>query len=109
MALSIGVVNITYLDQPGQPMYRFMQDLMEDPQIGLDNPDDDPITDDETGFWGDGWGSDSFYEFDQDGLLRRARGWARQRDLDQAGTNTLLTWIEGLPYDRGTITLHFSY
>ena len=106
MALSIGVVEITYLDQPGQPMYRFMQDLMGDPNVGL-NP---ASQDDEDGYWGDGWGSDSFFEFYREGLLNRARGWAGTENLDIADTTRLLDWVENLPYreDTGTITLHLS-
>jgi hypothetical protein len=108
MGLAIGVVNITYLDQPPQPMYRFMQDLMENPDVGLDADDNDSVSPEDESHWGDGWGTDSFYEFFREGLLRRAGGWARQQDINPDAMTTLLNWVENLPYRDDVIMLHLS-
>ena len=103
MSLSIGVVNIEYLPQPPQPMYRFMQDLMADPDTGseLDPFDYEPS-------WGDGWEGNAFYEFERDVLLRRADSWAMQNSLDASDRAVLLKWIDGLPYRGDTIMLHLG-
>ena len=103
MSLSIGVVNIEYLPQPPQPMYRFMQDLMADPDVGTDMDmfDDEPP-------WEAGDGENIFYEFERGELLRRADGWAMQNNLDASDRAVLLKWIDGLPYRGDTIMLHLG-
>ena len=107
MSLSIGVVNIQYLQQPVQPMYGFMQALMENPEVGLGEDPDAEVD----GFWdGGGNGGNSFYEFDHEGLAHRAEGWASEQNLSDAERENLLNWIENLPYrnDTDTIILHLS-
>lgn len=105
MGLDIGVVNINYLDRPGQPMYGFMWDLMANPEAGLgDAPGD--------GDWhweGGGNGESSFYEFTHDGMLNRANGWAEDKNLAAAEREALVAWIENLPYRGDTIMLHLSF
>ena len=108
MGLSIGVVNITYMDEPGQPMYRFMQDLMGDPDVGLDTHADSDDSPDKDGYWGDGWGTDSFYEFNKAGLFKRAEGWAKTEAIGNRDTMALLNWVENLPYRGDNIMLHLS-
>ena len=105
MGLDIGVVNIEYLDQPGQPMYRFMWDLMANPEVGLgDDPDDDDV------HWdGGGTGESAFYEFTREGLLHRANGWATAQTLSDPERSTLLDWIENLPYRGDNIMLHLGF
>ncbi len=104
MGLDIGVVNITYLERPGQPIYRFMWDMMADPGLGLDDDLDDDF------FWdGGGSGENAFYEFTRDGLLNRANGWATDQSLSSAGHETLINWIENLPYRGDTVMLHLSF
>ena len=105
MSLSIGVVNITYLDQPGQPMYRFMWDLMADPEVGLGADRDE-----NDGWWdGGSSGENAFYEFTRDGMLNRASGWADAQTLSDRERSTLLDWVENLPYRDDTIMLHLSF
>ena len=105
MSLSIGVVNITYLEQPAQPMYRFMWELMADPDVGLG-----PDREDDDGYWdGGGGGENAFYEFYRDGLINRANGWATTQDLADTERSTLLDWIENLPYRGDSIMLHLSF
>lgn len=103
MSLSIGVVNIEYLPEPPQPMYKFMQDLMADPDVGTDmdlfeggSP------------WEAGDGENIFYEIERDELLRRADGWAAKYRIDAADRATLLQWVDDLPYRGGFITLHLN-
>ena len=107
MSLSIGVVNINYLQQPGQPVYRFMWALMEDPEVGLGDDRDD-----EDMYWdGGGDGENAFYQFDREGLIDRANGWATAENISDAERDTLVSWIENLLYREGsgTIMLHLSF
>ena len=105
MGLEIGVVSIQYLDRPGQPMYRFMWDLMADPETGLGDDHGE-----EDGHWdGGGTGESAFYEFTHEGLVNRANGWASDRDLNDSERSTLLNWIENLPYRGDTIMLHLGF
>lgn len=108
MSLSIGVVNIQYLQQPAQPMYGFMWALMENPEVGLGDDPDAEVDE----FWdGGGSGENAFYEFDHEGLVHRAEGWATEQNLDDNGRETLLNWVENLPYrsETDTIMLHLSF
>ena len=105
MSLSIGVVNITYLEQPGQPMYRFMWDLMADPALGLD----DSLDDDDWHWDGGGNGGNAFYEFTRDGLLNRANGWATAQNISGGERSAMLEWIENLPYRGDNIMLHLGF
>ncbi len=105
MGLSIGVVNIRYLERPEQPIYRFMQDLMEDPETGLANN-----AGEDDWFWdGGGSGENAFYQFTRQGLVNRAGGWANRQNLDAAQRQSLLNWIEALPYQGDAITLHLGF
>ena len=103
MSLSIGVVNINYLPQPPQPMYRFMQDLMADPGVGTDM---DLFASDSP--WEAGDGENIFYEFERDQLLRRADGWAVKQRIDAADRAVLLQWVDDLPWRGDFITLHLN-
>ena len=102
MSLSVGVVDINYLEQPNQPVYGFLQTLMENPDVGIGGDVDDE------GYWGDGWDGNAFYEFYRDGLIDRADGWATEKALSSAERATLLNWIENLPYRGDSIMLHLS-
>ena len=103
MSLSIGIVNIEYLPQPCQPMYRFMQDLMVDPNVGTDMDLFHKTTP-----WEAGDGENVFYEFERDELLRRADGWAAKQQIDAADRSTLLQWVDDLPYRGDFIMLHLN-
>ena len=104
MSLSIGVVNITYLEQPGQPTYRFMQDLMAGPGVGLGVDLDDADF-----FWdGGGRGENAFYEFTRDGLINRANGWATEQNLSSNERLTLINWIENLFHRDEYTMLHLG-
>lgn len=106
MSLSIGVVNINYLEQPGPPVYGFMQALMENPEVGLGDDRDDAVD----GYWDGGSGENAFCEFSREGLANRANGWATEQGLRPAAGEVLLNWLERLPYrDDNTVMLHLSF
>ena len=105
MGLDIGVVSIDYLDTPGQPMYRFMGELMADPYVGLG----DALDYDDWHWDGGGNGESAFYEFTRDGLINRANGWATAQNLSSAELETLVNWIGNLPYRGDTIMLHLGF
>ena len=103
MGLDVGVVSIEYLERPAQPIYRFLQALMADPDVGTDFD----VFDYEPG-WGDGWEGNAFYEFERDVLLRRADGWAVKNGLDATDRAALLCWVDDLPYRGDAIMLHLG-
>ncbi len=106
MSLSIGVVNINYLEPPNPPMHGSMWDFMADPEVRLG---DDPGVDE--GYWdGGGNGENAFYQFYRDELVKRANTWAAEQNLNAIDQSALVNWIENLPYQNETdiITLHLS-
>ena len=109
MGLDIGVVGISYLERPTQPMYGFMWALMADPEVGLGGGQDE-----DDGYWdGGGSGENAFYQFQRQGLVNRATGWAAgwaaEQNLSDVERRTLLNWIANLPYQGETIMLHLSF
>ncbi len=105
MGLDIGVVEISYLDRPGQPMYEFMGALMAQPDLGLS----EDVDEDDSCWDGGNNGENAFYEFTREGLVNRATGWASSRNLNSEDTARLLGWIEGLPYRGDFIMLHLGW
>lgn len=104
MALYVGAVKIDYLRVPGFPVEQFLRDLMLDPEVGLDEDDRE---DDE--YWDGGSnGGNAFYEFDQEGMNKRANGWASQRNLGSSERDALLAWVNNLPYREDYIILHLN-
>ncbi len=104
MGLDIGVVKIEYLERPDQPMYGFMQDLMAEPDIGIDMDD----FDDDFPTWDATGEGNAFYEFERDALLRRADGWAVKKRIDAADRARLLQWVDDLPWRGEIIMLHLN-
>lgn len=108
MSLSIGVVNIEYLNYPGELVYKFMFSLAEDPNVGLAG-----VGTAENDYW-DGYGGfgNSFYEFQKGGLINRANGWANEQNLSDADRSYLIQGIEELPFREvfgmEIIMLHLS-
>jgi hypothetical protein len=66
MGLDVGVVKITYLDRPIQPMYDFLLAL------AAGDLDED---------WGGGWEGNAFVEFMRQNLIEKADDWAERRGL----------------------------
>ena len=95
MGLDIGVVRITYLDRPGQPVYDFLRALAAGDFF------------DES--WGGGWAGNALVEFQREQLLREASDWAQDQGLGAPGRDALRQWIEALSWDGDTIMLHFNW
>lgn len=114
MSLSIGVVSVQYLDEPAQPVLGFVEDLRLRPSTGIeeyyqdldDRDEEDPLGDDESEdeFWEDG----GFCEFRRIGLMRRAMGWAINKNLSISERGLLLDWIANLPWNDDFIMLHLA-
>ena len=103
MSLSIGVVNIEYLECPSDLVYNFLFSVAEDPNVGLEGVDAD-----ENDYWdGHGGFGNSFYEFQKGGLINRANGWATEEELSYAERTALIQGIEKLPFKKsfGTETI----
>lgn len=106
MALDVGIVRVEYLSVPRFPVEAFFRDLMLNPELGLD---EDDLEDDE--YWDGGNNAgNAFYEFEREGLAKRANGWATKEKLGSLDRENLLKWVENLPYrsDTDTIMLHLS-
>ena len=86
-------------------MYRFMWDLMADPEVGLGST----LGVGDAHWDGGGTGESTFYEFTREGLINRANGWAAGQILSDSERLTLLNWVEGLPYRGDTIMLHLGF
>ena len=106
MAIEIGIVNVHYIDTPGFTVQRFVEAIMEDPDLtSLDNDDDEHSTD----VWGTSWEGNAIYEFTREGLSHKADAWASHEGLSETDRVVLYTWVDGLPYKKdGNIMLHLS-
>lgn len=112
MGLSIGVVNVRYLEQPDRPIFDFMADLRSLPSTGLEEyyrDLDDRDEEDPLGYEDEWWEDGGFYEFQRTGLIRRASGWAIRHKLTEADKALLLDWIANLPWNDDYIMLHLEY
>ena len=94
MGIDVGVVKISYLERPEEPVYSFLWWLAE--RAGHDG-------------WGGGWGENSFLETDRRRLLSKARGYARKQGMSQDDLAQLLSWVRELPWDGNVIMLHFNW
>ena len=94
MGLDVGVVRVSYLERPPQPIYDFLWEL------ATDTGDD---------AWGGAWEGNAFIELTRRQMLSRARSFARKRGLNQVEIGRLHTWIKSLPWDGDTIMLHLNW
>lgn len=94
MGLDVGVVNITYLDRPGEPVYDFLCSLAGG-ELGED--------------WGGGWEGNALMEFERQGLLQRAGDWAEDQGLTLQEQGVLRQWLESLPWRNDDIMLHLNW
>jgi hypothetical protein len=94
MGLDVGVVNITYLDRPEEPMYDFLWALAEG-SLGED--------------WGGGWEGNALVEYQKENLIRKANDWAESKGLGQQELTQLLQWVEQLPWSGDDIMLHLNW
>ncbi len=98
MGLSVGVVNITYLDEPQPPVSDFLKELAINPDLGIDADDGD--------YWGGGWGENTFLEFEQSALIERADNWCTERGIGAGERTALMAWLSSLPSRGGYVMLH---
>ena len=97
MGLSVGVVSIDYLDEPRPPVSDFLKDLAMNPALGFDGD-----------HWRGGWGENTFLEFEQALLLKRAENWCSEEGLDASGQADVIAWVSALPSRDGYIMLHLG-
>ena len=115
MGLSVGIVEVNYLEIIDDAVLRFVSDLrshsmtgLEEYYCDLDGRDaDDPLGSDESQdeYWDDG----GFIEFQRIGLIRRAMGWAISKNLADAERVILMDWLANLPWKDDRIMLHLGY
>ena len=110
MGLSVGVVSIEYRHDPPQPIPDFFRDLISDQNIG-DYADYDDVNDngeegEGVGYWCGTMDDVGILDVDRYGLTERAENWCRDRNLDAAARNELLTWLANLPWKDGCVRLH---
>ena len=94
MGLDIGVVKITYLDRPEQPIYDFLWSLA----IDFDN-----------NTWGYSWEGNAFIEISRQDMTTRAIEYLAIQGLSQANSDKLMAWVEALPWVDDAIMLHMNW
>ena len=94
MGIDVGVVKISYLQRPEQPMYDFLWELAAEPHEGD---------------WGGWWEGNVFTETTRTRMLSRAAVYAVNKDLSQNEVDKLLEWVENLPWNGDTIMLHLGW
>ena len=94
MGLDVGVVNITYLERPDEPIYEFLW-AMASGQLGED--------------WGGGWEGNALVEYHRESLTAKANQWADGEGLESQQRTQLLQWIEELPWRGNDIMLHLDW
>lgn len=99
MGLSVGVVTIEYLAEPQPPVSDFLKDLVMNPDLGLEDDSD---------YWGGGWGENTFLEFELSALAQRADSWCTERDIGVNEHTTVTNWVSSLPSRGGYVMLHLG-
>jgi hypothetical protein len=94
MGLDVGVVKITYLDRPDEPVYGFLKAL------AAGELDED---------WGGGWAGNALAEFMKESLIEQANDWADSKGLKPEEQIGLFQWVEELPWDGDSIMLHLNW
>ena len=103
MGLDVGVVSIQYLDQPQEPVYAFLNYLLDEAAWGLEAEENDEFV------WDASWAGNGLVEFDQSYLERRMTQWMTDNNLGDTERVSLADWVSSLPWrDNGIIMLHLS-
>lgn len=98
MGLDVGVVSISYLERPAQPIYDFLQELADDAAVNAGAE-----------YWGGTWDSNALTELERRKMLAKARQFAKEEALLKSDTDKLTKWVRSLPWDGNTIMLHFNW
>ena len=103
MGLDVGVVTIDYLERAVEPVYEFLNALLDEASAGLETEQDDEFV------WDASWSGNGLVEFDQAYLERRTTQWAINNSLGDMEQASLADWVTSLPWrDDGIIMLHLS-
>lgn len=94
MALEIGLVRVERLEQPEEPVYSFLEDLVR-------NVDWLNMGEEKEG--------NAYLETERDKLLSRARDYSKEHALTAEEAATLEAWVASLPWQDNTIMLHFNW
>ena len=97
MGFTIGLVSIEYLKEPEPPVLDFFKDLAMNPSLGLDEDS-----------WGGGWEENTFLEFNQTALRKRAQDWCAETGISADGQATLMSWLSELPWQDDCLMLHLA-
>ena len=101
MGLDVGVVTINYLERPRQPIYGFLNDLLNEASWESDASDDDPA-------WSASWEGNGLVEYSRGYLERRSNQWADSQSLDLSERTALTSWLDSLPWRNDMIMLHLN-
>ena len=94
MGLDVGVVKISYLERPYEPIYDFLFDVAS----GQRQSD-----------WGGGWEGNAFVEFLREDLIEEANKYIVERNVSESQAYELRKWLSELPWDGDTIMLHLNW
>ena len=109
MGMSVGVVTIKYLDEPGKPIRDFLLDLASDVSLGFSDEEYEEETDDvEPYTWGGGWGANTLVEFSRPYLDWKVGKWVDRVGIDAEAKTALNNWVADLSWNDDMIMLHLG-
>jgi hypothetical protein len=94
MGLDVGVVKISYLERPSDPVYDFLWELA----AGTCKEN-----------WGGGWEGNAFVELIRESMLSQMAEYVRIKNLSHDDSDKIKAWANSLPWDGDTIMLHLNW
>ena len=94
MGLDVGVVQVTYRPRAHGAAYEFLKYLNGECADG---------------HWSAFSDGNAFVEYARQDLEEHASAFASAKKLGEAGREAVTRWIDGLPWERGSVMLHFSW
>ena len=94
MGLDVGVVKITYMARPEQPMYDFLFAL-----AGMGRATE----------WAGGWDGNTFLELTRRKMAAFARLHCRRNGLSATDRGRINEWIDTLPWEDDYVMLHLNW
>lgn len=95
MAMDVGAVRIDYsVSPPTDLVERYTRELKEF---------------DEEECWRVASGGHVFLDIEYDTMVRHATEYITAERLEPADTQQIMDWVEGLPWQRETVILHFGW